>query len=78
MIPNIASRSIRERMQDIKTYGTTFKPQQLRNKLTKDSRGVGCCHRTRPMLEAPARVSNGSGNFLARIDAQIDPKQKTK
>ena len=78
MIPNIASRSIGESMQDIKAYGTTFKPQQQMNELTKDSRGVGRCHRARPTLDAPVRVSNKSGNFPARIDAQIDPKQKTK
>ena len=74
----MASRCISESMQDIKSCRTTFKPQQQGNRLNKDSRDVGRCHRARPTLEAPAHASNGSGYFPARIDTQIDPKQKTK
>ena len=64
-------------MQDIKSCRIAFKPHQQGNKLTKDSRAVGRCHRAPPMLEALTHASNGSGYFLARINAQIDPKQKT-
>ena len=70
----MAFRCIREIMQNIKAYRAAFKPLQQINKLIKDSRGVGRCHKARPTLEAPARASNGSGNFSARIDTQIDPK----
>ena len=78
MIPNMTSRCVRESMQDIKSCGTAFKPQWQGNKLIKDNRGVGRCHTVRQTLDAPCCASNRSGNFLVRIDAQIDPKQKTR
>ena len=46
------------------------------NKIKKASKSVGHCLKACPMLDAPDYPSNKSGNFPARIDAQIDSKWK--
>ena len=42
----------------------------------KAQQGVGHWLLPRPTLDAPSCASNKSGNFPARIDAQIDSKWK--